>query len=100
MFDLNKLITRDDKARFGTQGQTQKQIEEEIEMRRHLEKKLNPHSGNMVDLGQRVEREMNNMNYTAKTLDALAGGDDKIFVILDDRDDVWRVGGQPSENLH
>ena len=24
-----------------------------------------------------------------KTLDALAGGDDKIYVILDDREDVW-----------
>ena len=29
------------------------------------------------------------LNYTRKTLDALAGGDDTIFVILDDRDDVW-----------
>ena len=54
----------------------------------------------MLDLGQMVEREMRNMNYTQKTLDALAGGDDKIFVILDDRNDVWRVGGQASENLH
>jgi hypothetical protein len=29
------------------------------------------------------------MNYTRKTLDDLAGGDDKIFVVIDDRDDVW-----------
>ena len=29
------------------------------------------------------------MNFMRKTLDALAGGDDKIYVILDDREDVW-----------
>ena len=58
-----------------------------------------------------VERELLKLNYTRKTLDALAGGDDTIFVILDDRDDVWlteskhhRSGDekprlQPSDNL-
>ena len=40
------------------------------------------------------------MNYTRKTLDDLAGGDDKIFVVIDDRDDVWlKDTGQPLENL-
>lgn len=40
------------------------------------------------------------MNYTRKTLDDLAGGDDKIFVVIDDRDDVWlKETGQMSENL-
>jgi hypothetical protein len=38
---------------------------------------------------QLIEREMWKMNYTRKTLDDLAGGDDKIFVVIDDRDDVW-----------
>jgi len=52
------------------------------------------------DISYRVEAEINKMNYTQKTLDALAGGDDKIFVILDDRDDVWRIKGEPSKNLH
>ncbi len=47
-----------------------------------------------------LEREILKLNYTHKTLDALAGGDDKIFVILDDRDDVWlKEGYLPSENL-
>jgi hypothetical protein len=40
------------------------------------------------------------MNYLRKTLDDLTGGDNRIIVILDDRDDVWRTdSGQPSENL-
>lgn len=40
------------------------------------------------------------MNYTRKTLDDLAGGDDKIFVVIDDRDDVWlKDTGQPLENI-
>jgi len=40
------------------------------------------------------------MNYTRKTLDDLAGGDDKIFVVIDDREDVWvKDTGMPSENL-
>jgi hypothetical protein len=38
---------------------------------------------------QAIDREMWKMNYTRKTLDDLAGGDDKIFVVIDDRDDVW-----------
>ena len=47
-----------------------------------------------------LEREILKLNYTHKTLDALAGVDDKIFVILDDRDDVWlKEGYLPSENL-
>jgi hypothetical protein len=36
-----------------------------------------------------IDREMWKMNYTKKTLEDLAGGDDKIFVVIDDRDDVW-----------
>ena len=40
------------------------------------------------------------MNYMRKTLDSLAGGDDKIYVILDDREDVWlQEDGIPSANL-
>lgn len=39
------------------------------------------------------------LNYTKKTLNALSGGDDTIFVILDDRSDVWLNDGQPVENL-
>jgi len=29
------------------------------------------------------------MNFTRKSLDALAGVNDNIYVILDDRQDVW-----------
>lgn len=36
-----------------------------------------------------LEAEVTKLNYTKKSLDALAGGDDTFFVILDDRDDVW-----------
>ena len=44
---------------------------------------------------------MRKQNYCTKTLDALSGGDDKIYVILDDRDDVWRIeGNRVSNNLH
>ena len=40
------------------------------------------------------------LNYCKKSLDALSGGDDKIFVILDDRDDVWlQDDGSQSQNL-
>lgn len=35
-----------------------------------------------------------------KTLDSLTGGDDKIYVIVDDREDVWRMpDGTISGNL-
>ena len=47
-----------------------------------------------------IEREMWKMNYLKKTLNDLTGGDNKIIIILDDRDDVWRNdNGSPSENL-
>ena len=36
-----------------------------------------------------IERELDRLNYCNKSLDALAGGDDTFFVILDDREDVW-----------
>ena len=40
------------------------------------------------------------MNFIRKSLDALAGGDDKIYVIIDDREDVWsQDNGQVSANL-
>ena len=39
------------------------------------------------------------LNFINKTLDALSGGDDKIFVIIDDRDDVWLNKGRQSQNL-
>ena len=40
------------------------------------------------------------MNYSSKTLSDLAGGDDRIFVVIDDRDDVWlKSDGRPLENL-
>lgn len=52
---------------------------------------------------------MTKLNFTRKSLDALAGGDDTFFVILDDRDDVWPTEVKffdskkpqviPSENL-
>jgi len=36
-----------------------------------------------------LEREITRLNFTRKSLDTLAGGDDTFFVILDDREDVW-----------
>jgi hypothetical protein len=38
-----------------------------------------------------IENEFLKLNFTRKTLDALAGGDDTLFVILDDRCDVWQT---------
>ena len=47
-----------------------------------------------------MQREILRLNYCKKTLNALSGGDDKIFVILDDRDDVWlQDDGSQSQNL-
>jgi len=34
------------------------------------------------------------MQFVSKTLSSLAGGDDSIFIILDDRSDVWLVDGE------
>ena len=40
---------------------------------------------------QAIENEFLKLNFCRKTLDALAGGDDTLFVILDDRSDVWQT---------
>ena len=36
-----------------------------------------------------VRKELMRLNFCHKSLDALAGGDDTFFAILDDREDVW-----------
>ena len=56
---------------------------------RQAERNIISQSGFGAVTSQAIEREMWKMNYTRKTLDDLAGGDDKIFVVIDDRDDVW-----------
>ena len=49
---------------------------------------------------QEMEREFMRLNFCTKKLSALAG-DDTIFVVLDDRNDVWRNEntGRPIDNL-
>lgn len=43
------------------------------------------------DIQQAIDNEFLKLNFCRKTLDALAGGDDTLFVILDDRCDVWQT---------
>lgn len=38
------------------------------------------------------------MQFVSKTLSSLAGGDDTIFIILDDRSDVWLVDSEVINN--
>ena len=81
-FTANRLITRDDKARFAAGGGDQSAL-------REAERSIS-NNGAMITQAS-LERALLRTNYTKKTLDALAGGDDTIFVIIDDRDDVWEV---------
>lgn len=43
------------------------------------------------DTERAIENELLKLNFCRKTLDALAGGDDTLFVIMDDRCDVWQT---------
>ena len=99
-FDKNRLITRDDKARFAGGDDNKIAIQnKQIEAIRQAEKNITNH-GNLQITSAQIERELLKLNYTRKTLDALAGGDDTIFVIIDDREDVWlNEQRRPVENL-
>jgi len=97
-FSPKRLITRDDKSRF-TEQNNQEAKDRELDQMREAERRVVANEVSVLN-SRMLEREILKLNYTHKTLDALAGGDDKIFVILDDRDDVWlKEGYLPSENL-
>lgn len=85
-FHPARLITRDDKHKY---NQSEQKTEHELEIMRQAERNIINQHGIQAVTSQMIEREMWKMNYTRKTLDDLAGGDDKIFVVVDDRDDVW-----------
>lgn len=82
-FNEQRLITRDDKAKYAVRGNADTQAE----VYRQAEKILV--SQGVAITKERLEREVDKLNFTRKSLDALAGGDDTFFVILDDREDVW-----------
>lgn len=82
-FNEQRLITRDDKAKFNA-GMSQ---EQHVETYRRAETNLA--SKNIPITKESLDMEVTKLNFTKKSLDALAGGDDTFFVILDDRDDVW-----------
>ena len=94
-----RLISRDDKERF-QESKTAKDAEMELEQLRQAEKNVIQNGGVNSVNPFTLQRELLKMNFMRKTLDALAGGDDKIYVILDDREDVWlEDDGRPSANL-
>lgn len=83
-FNDKRLITRDDKAKYKVAtGAQDKQTELHRQAERNLISKGQPVTKELI------ERELDKLNFTRKSLDALAGGDDTFFVILDDREDVW-----------
>jgi len=87
----NRLITRDDKDRF-SQGDITKSEAELENLRRAERIVLNQTNGATgANIQQAIENEFLKLNFCRKTLDALAGGDDTLFVILDDRSDVWQT---------
>ena len=79
LFSHSKLIGRDDHARFETFHEMS-----EIERFEMEYMKLNKH----LFEGQGGDATLNMKNFT-KSLGNLAGGDDSIFAIIDDRFDVW-----------
>lgn len=82
-FNEKRLITRDDKEKYSVRSS----LQENAETRRNAENILL--SRGLPITPESVKREIDKLNFTRKSLDALAGGDDSFFVILDDRDDVW-----------
>ena len=67
--------------------------EAELDNLRRAEKiVLNKSNGIMKsNTWQDIDNEVLKLNFCRKTLDALAGGDDTLFVIFDDRQDVWQT---------
>ena len=102
-FNEQRLITRDDKAKYSVRSTSDSQADTYRKAERILA------SQGVPITQERLEREVDKLNFTKKSLDALAGGDDTFFVILDDRDDVWPTEVKlydcgvpqvvPSENL-
>ena len=80
-FNSKRLITRDDKSRF-TEQNNQEAKDRELDQMREAERRVMANEVSILN-SRVLEREILKLNYTHKTLDALAGGDDKIFVILD-----------------
>ncbi len=80
IFSHHKLIGRDEKSRF--QSDKDKSEEERIreEYLRLTQRKEVEGSGGDITL---------NIKNFSKSLKDLAGGDDSIFAIIDDRADVW-----------
>ena len=83
-FNEKRLITRDDKAKYSVRNSNK---EADVETKRNAENILA--SRGIPATPENLKREIDKLNFTRKSLDALAGGDDTFFVILDDRDDVW-----------
>ena len=81
-FNEQRLITRDDKAKYSVKNDAS-----QADVYRRAEKML--FNKGIECTQERLEREVDRLNFTRKSLDALAGGDDTFFVILDDREDVW-----------
>ncbi len=81
LFIHSKLIGRDDHARFESLHDLTEDERHEMEFL-----KINPNYFNQE--GQGGDSTLNMKNFT-KSLKFLAGGDDSIFAIIDDRCDVW-----------
>jgi len=79
LFSHSKLIGRDDHARFESFHEMSETERYELEYMR-----LNKH----VFEAEGGDATLNMKNFT-KSLSNLAGGDDSIFAIIDDRFDVW-----------
>ena len=102
-FNESRLITREDKQKYQASGSRGV----DPELYRKAENILR--SQQLPITQQYINREVDRLNFTKKSLDALAGGDDTFFVILDDRNDVWPTEVKlfdcrqpqtlPSENL-
>lgn len=93
-FENSRLISRDDKHKYGSQvGQNQEAL-------RIAERNIIQNQGSQAVNQSALELELWKMNYSRKTLEDYAGGDDRIFVVIDDREDVWlRPEGDCLENL-
>ena len=74
--DFERLITRDDGDRF----KSKKKSIEEMQELYYQELEANNSLGGDSTL---------NIKHFMKSLSSLAGGDDSIFLIIDDRFDVW-----------
>ena len=90
MFNHKKLIGRDEKGRFMSNKdmsdleRIKEEMMEEMKLKQKLQDELNDPKGAQSG----GDSTLNIKNFT-KSLKDLAGGDDSIFAIIDDRSDVW-----------